>query len=72
MASRQLQLEIGRRNVATSSVELLSRTFRAIGTWRQRKLYRASLRRLDSNILRDVGISEAERFIEVNKPFWEA
>jgi uncharacterized protein YjiS (DUF1127 family) len=26
---------------------------------------------VEARILRDVGISEGQRFIEVNKPFWE-
>ncbi len=43
----------------------------AVETWRRR--HKASMQgaRVESRILRDLGISEAQRFIEVNKPFWE-
>ena len=49
----------------------LKHLFAAVDTWRQR--HRSSMQgaRIDPRILRDLGISEAERFIEVNKPFWE-
>lgn len=43
----------------------------AVETWRRR--HKASMQgaRLESRVLRDLGITEAQRFIEVNKPFWE-
>lgn len=72
---RQSQSETVRQNLAICSVALLTRLTRVIKIieiWRQREISRASFYRLDSSILRDTGISEAQRFIEGNKPFWEA
>ena len=41
-------------------------------TWRKRKAGRYVLRHLSPHLLVDIGISESERFIETNKPFWRA
>ncbi len=69
---RQSQSETVRRNLAIRSVELLTRVTNIIEIWRQREISRTSFYALDPSILRDAGISESERFIEGNKPFWEA
>lgn len=44
---------------------------RALETWRSRHKASMQFARVESRLLRDLGISEAQRFIEVNKPFWE-
>jgi len=72
MTLRQSQPETDWRNLAICSFELLTRAIKIIDIWRQREISRASFYGLDSSILRDAGISEAQRFIEGNKPFWEA
>ncbi len=72
MILRQSQSETDRRNLAICSLELLNRAIKVIDIWRQREKSRASFYGLDPSILRDAGISEAQRFIEGNKPFWEA
>lgn len=72
---RQSQSETIWRNLAIFSLGLLTpvtRVFKIIEIWRQREISRASFYALDSSILRDAGISDAQRFIEGNKPFWEA
>jgi len=69
---RQSQSETVRRNLAICSLELLTRVIKIIEIWRQREISRRSFYVLDPSILRDAGISEAQRFIEGNKPFWEA
>jgi uncharacterized protein YjiS (DUF1127 family) len=69
---RQSQSETVRRNLAIRSLELLTRVIKIIEIWRQREISRTSFYVLDPSILRDAGISEAQRFIEGNKPFWEA
>jgi uncharacterized protein YjiS (DUF1127 family) len=69
---RQSQSETVRRNLAIRSLELLTRVTKIIGIWQQREISRTSFYVLDPSILRDAGISEAQRFIEGNKPFWEA
>jgi uncharacterized protein YjiS (DUF1127 family) len=42
-----------------------------IDTWNRRHRTRRQLADVEARILRDVGISEAARFIEINKSFWE-
>ncbi len=69
---RQSQTETVRRNLAICSLELLTKVTKIIEIWRQREISRTSFYVLDPSILRDAGISESERFIEGNKPFWEA
>jgi uncharacterized protein YjiS (DUF1127 family) len=43
-----------------------------IATWKLRHKTRSQLAYATLDVLRDVGINEAQRFIEVNKSFWEA
>jgi len=50
----------------------MTRAIKVIDIWRQRQISRAAFYGLNSSILRDAGISESQRFIEGNKPFWEA
>jgi uncharacterized protein YjiS (DUF1127 family) len=52
-------------------VDRLVEGFMALETWRRRHKESMQFARIESRILRDLGISEAQRFIEVNKPFWE-
>jgi len=61
----------GVNNPIFTIVDCLLKSAAAIDTWRQR--HKASMQgaRVESRILRDLGITEAQRFIEVNKPFWE-
>jgi uncharacterized protein YjiS (DUF1127 family) len=61
----------GRRGLS-NWVDRAGRVARTIETWRRRQRTRAQLAGVDAHILRDAGISEADRFIESNKPFWEA
>ncbi len=42
---------------------------RMLEHWRRRQQANVQFAHLDPRILRDAGISEAQRFIEVNKPF---
>lgn len=72
VTSRRSRLEMDKPNIVLRSLGLFARPFRTIGVWRQRQISRESIYRLDPNILRDVGLSEAQRFEEINKPFWEA
>ena len=43
----------------------------ALETWRWRYQTSMQIAHVDARVLRDAGISEAQLFIEVNKPFWE-
>ncbi|HLD65994.1 MAG TPA: DUF1127 domain-containing protein [Pseudomonas sp.] len=38
--------------------------------WQRRIASRHQLARLDSRLLADAGISEAQRYAELSKPFW--
>ena len=38
-------------------------------SWRRRQQMSMQLAHIDARTLRDAGISEARRFIEINKPF---
>ncbi|HKJ51141.1 MAG TPA: DUF1127 domain-containing protein [Gammaproteobacteria bacterium] len=44
---------------------------RIIENWKRRQQTRRQLAAADFHILQDIGISEAERDLEVNKYFWE-
>jgi uncharacterized protein YjiS (DUF1127 family) len=44
---------------------------RALETWRRRQQTCTQLAHIDARTLRDAGISEARRFIEINRPFQE-
>lgn len=41
-----------------------------IAGWETRRRTRAGLSRLDTHMLRDIGMTEARRETEVTKPFW--
>jgi len=60
------------RRRARRRAEWFARIRKLARIWHERYRTREELSRADARILRDCGISEAERFIEVNKPFWEA
>jgi len=63
-------VEIRRR--ARRRAEWVARIRKLARIWHERYATRQQFARVDARTLRDCGISEAERFIEVNKPFWEA
>ena len=52
-------------------IQRLTRSIVAIDTWRRRHRSSMQCARVEARILRDLGVSEAQRFIAVNKPFWE-
>lgn len=54
-----------------SWIDWMTRIIETIGIWRQRHRSRRHLARLDSRLLRDIGIDQVDCLIESNKPFWE-
>ena len=50
----------------------LAGLFNLIAIWKLRHKTRSQLAHATLDVLRDVGISESQRFSEVNKSFWEA
>lgn len=47
----------------------LSHLAMALERWRRQQRASLQLKNVDAHTLRDIGISEARRFIEINKPF---
>ena len=52
-------------------VDYLSSIVTTLEAWRQRAANSTQLAHTDPRTLRDIGISESQQFIEVNKSFWE-
>ena len=52
-------------------VDYLSSIVMTLEAWRQREVNSTQLAHTDPRTLRDIGISESQQFIEVNKSFWE-
>ncbi len=50
----------------------IAATLHLLETWRRRHQSSMQLARVETRTLRDIGISESRRFVEVNKPFWQA
>ena len=44
----------------------------ALQVWRRRDRDRTELARLSEAELHDIGVTSAERWAEINKPFWRA
>jgi uncharacterized protein YjiS (DUF1127 family) len=42
----------------------------ALGEWQRRRRSRAQLATLDERMLQDIGLSRADAWFEINKPFW--
>jgi uncharacterized protein YjiS (DUF1127 family) len=38
--------------------------------WHRRRRGRAQLATLDDRLLRDIGLTRADAWLEINKPFW--
>jgi uncharacterized protein YjiS (DUF1127 family) len=58
---------LSRRNHLPRWPARLAATIRA---WRQRRASRDELARLDPRLLRDIGLTPADAWLEINKPFW--
>ncbi|MGE8496840.1 MAG: DUF1127 domain-containing protein [Pseudomonas sp.] len=55
---------------STSQAAWPLRLVAALTVWKRRIISRRQLARLDSRLLADAGISESQRYVEMNKPFW--
>ncbi|MDT8925372.1 DUF1127 domain-containing protein [Pseudomonas taiwanensis] len=53
-----------------ASPALSSRLLQTLNRWRYNVHNRRTLAQLDARLLRDCGISEADRQAELSKPFW--
>ena len=52
-------------------MDYLSSIVMTLEAWRQRDANSMQLAHIDQHTLRDIGISESQRFIAANKSFWE-
>ncbi len=52
-------------------MDYLSSIVMTLEAWRQRDVNSMQLAHIDPHTLRDIGISESQRFIAANKLFWE-
>jgi uncharacterized protein YjiS (DUF1127 family) len=57
----------------TDAIEVsLANMLASLRRWRQRSAQRRRLAGLSYRLLDDMGITEAQRFEEISKPFWRA
>ena len=56
--------------VAPPAMSLISHLTGKLRTWRQRERERAELGRMSQAELHDIGVSSADQWEEINKPFW--
>lgn len=54
----------------SGSPALPQRILSSLAHWQRRAVSRRQLALLDSRLLADAGISEAQRQVELSKPFW--
>ena len=66
--SSELFFDHNPRNRSVSALPL--RLFSIFAEWRRRAISRRQLACLDARLLADAGISEAQRELELRKPFW--
>ncbi|MFC1681742.1 DUF1127 domain-containing protein [Pseudomonadota bacterium] len=52
-------------------IDRVAKILETLETWNQRHKTRQQLAKLDDRMLKDIGISDAQRFIESKKRFWE-
>ena len=57
-------------NTVNTQASLPLRVLANLMLWQRRISSRHQLARLDSRLLADAGISEAQRYEELSKPFW--
>jgi len=54
----------------SNRVPAVLRVISTLSTWQRRIASRNELARLDARMLADAGITEAQRYQEMHKPFW--
>lgn len=57
-------------DTTTAQASLPLRVLASVSLWQRRLASRHQLARLDARLLADAGISEAQRYEELSKPFW--
>ncbi|MFF7707180.1 DUF1127 domain-containing protein [Pseudomonas sp. NPDC007930] len=67
---RTLSSDLQFKNTTAQPSSFVLRVLANVSLWQRRIASRHQLARLDSRLLSDAGISEAQRFEELSKPFW--
>ncbi|MBA1296848.1 DUF1127 domain-containing protein [Pseudomonas lurida] len=67
---RTLSSELFSEKAVNNQAALPLRVLANLMLWQRRISSRHQLARLDSRLLADAGISEAQRYEELSKPFW--
>ncbi|MHC6223283.1 DUF1127 domain-containing protein [Pseudomonas sp. X10] len=67
---RTLSSDLAFENNVQSNASLPLRALSSLLLWQRRISSRRQLARLDARLLADAGISEAQRYEELSKPFW--
>lgn len=62
---------LGRRAALDALGEAVDWLFASFGEWRRRSRERAQLAALDDRMLKDIGLTRADRAFLANKPFWK-
>ena len=70
--SRIAPQKVRRRALRHLLRQALSRTLAMLREWRRRSRDRAELARFDERMLRDIGVTRADVWREINKPFWRS
>ncbi|GIZ10591.1 DUF1127 domain-containing protein [Pseudomonas sp. NCCP-436] len=67
---RTLDSALLQSNSAASVSSWPLRLIATLSLWQRRIVSRRQLARLDARLLADAGISETQRYAELQKPFW--
>ncbi|MFJ6827510.1 DUF1127 domain-containing protein [Pseudomonas sp. NPDC090964] len=67
---RTLSSELFSEKAVNNQAALPLRVLANLMLWQRRISSRHQLARLDARLLADAGISEAQRYEELSKPFW--
>ncbi|UII71700.1 DUF1127 domain-containing protein [Pseudomonas sp. HN11] len=67
---RTLSSELFSEKAVNNQAAMPLRVLANLMLWQRRISSRHQLARLDSRLLADAGISEAQRYEELSKPFW--
>lgn len=67
---RTLSSDLFQANTETAHTSAPLRFLANLMLWQRRIASRHQLARLDARLLADAGISEAQRYEELSKPFW--
>lgn len=67
---RTLSSDLFQANTQTGQTSAPLRFLANLMLWQRRIASRHQLARLDARLLADAGISEAQRYEELSKPFW--